>query len=142
MSNPKQGECWQVDFNIDSKGSEINKIRPAICVNSKVISYLEGYCIISNDDVASIQFGKQKNLRIVVPITTWQEHFSDCYYMIPIEDPGLEHKSAVNVYQIRCIDSEERLNQFKHRRMTVNKETLREILAGVSYCLGYESISS
>lgn len=140
MKIPQKGEIWFVDFSCDSIGSEFRNPHPSVCVGCKEISYLEGYIVVGDDQVAMDQLGTQKQLRIVVPITSWKPYFEDCFYMIPIENYGLDHKSAVNVYQIRCFDVSERFDPFirKIGNLLHSKE-MEDILAGISYCLGYQS---
>ena len=53
MMNPKRGEIWIIDFE-PVTGSEIGKKRPAVVINSAAVGALP--------------------LRIVVPITSWQEN--------------------------------------------------------------------
>ena len=54
MINPKRGEIWLIDLN-PTRGQELQKTRPAI--------------VISTDLFQTIA------LRIIIPITTWQDKF-------------------------------------------------------------------
>ena len=56
MVLPLRGEVWRVEFN-PVKGDEINKLRPAI--------------VISTDSFNPLK------TKLVVPLTTWQQKFSN-----------------------------------------------------------------
>lgn len=56
MVLPLHGEVWRVEFN-PVKGDEIKKLRPAI--------------VISTDSFNPLK------TKLVVPLTTWQEKFSN-----------------------------------------------------------------
>jgi mRNA interferase MazF len=79
----QRGEVWSVDFN-PTVGSEMRKVRPAV--------------IISRDDVGILP------LRVLVPLTGWQAHFTGTPWMVRVEpspDNGLSKTSAADVFQVR-----------------------------------------
>ena len=81
--NPKRGEIWQVNLE-PTIGQEIKKSRPAV--------------VISSDLFATI------DLRIIIPITGWQDKFSQRPFMVKISKDGfngLDKDSAGNVLQVR-----------------------------------------
>jgi mRNA interferase MazF len=56
MIIPKRGEIWLVDLN-PTRGQEIQKARPAVIISAEIFNPIP--------------------LRIVIPITSWQEKFGD-----------------------------------------------------------------
>ncbi|WP_152184424.1 type II toxin-antitoxin system PemK/MazF family toxin [Sulfurimonas indica] len=81
--NIKQGDIWMINFN-PSIGSEIQKERPAVVINSDSIG----------------RFG----LSIVVPITEWKDFFEDFPWIIKIQNSpqnGLSKLSAIECFQIK-----------------------------------------
>lgn len=88
--NPKRGEVWLV--NLDPVvGSELRKTRPAV--------------IVSRDEVGALP------VRVIVPLTTWQERFAQAVWLVPIEQDagkGIKQKSAADTVQVRSV-SEKRL---------------------------------
>jgi mRNA interferase MazF len=86
----KRGEIWQVNLD-PTIGAEIKKSRPAIIVNRDALAKLP--------------------LRIIVPLTAWDERFAAAPWHIPIEaskDNGLSKKSSADTFQVRSV-SEKRL---------------------------------
>jgi len=63
MINPKRGELWLVDLN-PTIGQEIQKTRSVV--------------VISSDFLLSIP------MRIIIPITSWQEKFINRPFMVKI----------------------------------------------------------
>lgn len=86
----RRGEIWLVNLD-PTIGSEIRKQRPAIVVNRNTIGILP--------------------LKIVVPITGWDERFTNAPWLVSLErNPriGLVKKSAADALQLRSV-SEQRL---------------------------------
>ncbi len=86
----KRGEIWQVNLD-PTIGEEIRKSRPAVVVN--------------RDSLARLP------LRIIVPLTAWDERFASAPWHVPIEaskDNGLAKKSSADTFQVRSV-SEKRL---------------------------------
>jgi mRNA interferase MazF len=98
--NPQRGEIWLVDLN-PTRGQEIQKTRPVV--------------VISSDLFAPIP------LRIVIPITSWQDKFCDRPFMVKLEanlSNGLDRNSAGNVLQVCSLSTERfvrRLGIVAHR---------------------------
>ena len=116
MISPKRGEIWLVDLN-PTRGQEIQKTRPVVIISAKIFSPLP--------------------LRIVIPITSWQEKFSDRLFMVKIEaspENQLGRDSAGNVLQVRSISTERFVKQLGQ----VSDEVLQELLAGLIICIDYE----
>jgi mRNA interferase MazF len=63
MINPTRGELWLVDLN-PTRGQEIQKTRPVI--------------VVSSDFLVAIP------MRIIIPVTSWQEKFENRPFMVKI----------------------------------------------------------
>ncbi|TAL68664.1 MAG: type II toxin-antitoxin system PemK/MazF family toxin [Bacteroidetes bacterium] len=108
----KQGDICLVDFN-PTLSDEIKKIRPAIIING--------------------DFAIGLDLKIVAPITTWKNDFEKIwwlYKLVPNKQNGLNVKSAVNCYQIRCISIERIV-----RKLGNESKELEEIIATAQNCI-------
>lgn len=109
-----RGEIWWINFD-PTIGDEIQKTRPGV--------------------VISIRRTFRNRVRLVVPITSWQEKFADDFWMIKLSasaENGLSKDSAANAYQVRAL-SEQR---FVRRLGTVTDEQLEEIVIAVAICIG------
>jgi mRNA interferase MazF len=116
VANPKRSEIWLVDLN-PTRGREIQKTRPAI--------------VMSTDLFQSIA------LRIIIPVTTWQEKFCDRPFMVRIPATalnGLDRDSAGNVLQVRSLSTQ----RFVRCLGQVSIEQMNELLAGLIICVEYE----
>lgn len=83
---PRRGEVWWVHFD-PSVGQEIRKTRPAVIINSDA-------------------FSGRVNIKIVVPLTTWQARFAGLQWMVKIpktQKNGLDADSAVDVQHIKSV---------------------------------------
>jgi mRNA interferase MazF len=87
-----RGQIWL--FNSDPTiGDEIGKTRPAIIVN--------------NDEIGTLR------LKVVVPITAWNDAFASVLWMVRLEpsaENGLSKTSAADTFQVRSI-SQQRLTR-------------------------------
>jgi mRNA interferase MazF len=113
---PKRGEIWLVDLN-PTRGQEIQKTRPVVVISSNAYQPVA--------------------IRIVIPITTWQEKFITRPFMVkipPTPDNGLARASAGNVLQVRSVSTE----RFVQRIGQLEKEQLKELLAGLVICVEYD----
>lgn len=82
----RRGEIWLINFD-PTIGSEIKKQRPAV--------------IISSDGVGKLP------LKLVAPITAWQESFEDNLWHVKLEPNnanGLTKTSAIDALQLRGLD--------------------------------------
>ena len=80
-----QSEVWMVNLD-PTIADEIRKIRPAVIVNRDAIGVLA--------------------LRVVVPITGWQDRFHDCDWLVRLDpdgNNGLDKPSAADTFQVRSI---------------------------------------
>jgi mRNA interferase MazF len=83
--NPSAGELWLVNLD-PTIGDEIKKVRPAVVVSRDAVGVLA--------------------LRVVVPVTAWQDRFTDCDWLVRLEpDPGngLDKLSAADTFQVRSV---------------------------------------
>lgn len=87
--------------------------------------------MISSDLLLSIL------MRIIIPITSWQEKFENRPFMVKISTTSenkLTADSAGNVLQVRSISTE----RFVNRIGKTSKDILKELLAGLIICIDYE----
>jgi len=103
-------------INLDPTiGAEIKKTRPAVIINVDEIGVLP--------------------LRIIVPITSWKERYSQAPWLIQITPSklnGLEKMSAADAFQIRSLSNE----RFMRRIGEIDSETLSNILEAVRIVIG------
>ena len=112
-NDPQRGEIWMVDLE-PSRGSELQKIRPVVVLSCNAIRSL--------------------TVRVAVPLTGWQEHFSPSPWKIRVE-PDAQNKlsktSAADCLQLRCLS----LNRFSKRLGSLPKSVIEDIVYVVNYCL-------
>lgn len=114
---PRRGEVWQVDFN-PTKGSEIKKLRPAV--------------VISSDAMGTLP------IRLVAPITTWNDSFTGKLWLVsiePTETNGLTQRSVVDTLQIRGVDIQYR---FVKMLGVLTAPTMEEIAASIAIVVEYQ----
>ncbi len=113
---PLRGEVWRVDFN-PTRGTEIRKIRPAVVISSDAIGKLP--------------------IKLVAPITDWKPHFSSDIWHVrinPDSSNGLSKPSAVDVLQIRSVDTQ----RFVKRLGSVSADVLEEIVTSLALVVEYQ----
>ena len=113
---PARGDVWRVDFN-PVKGDEIMKIRPAVVISSDAFSPL--------------------NTKIVVPLTGWQDKFTNSQWMVKIvadASNGLDHDSAADALQLRCVSYE----RFNLKLGTIPAPLLDEIAAAIAIVIEFQ----
>ena len=109
MNKISRGQIWCVDLN-PTKGAEIRKKRPCIVVSSDVIGKLP--------------------LKLVVPITEWNELYENSPWLIklkPDSHNGLDKLSAADAYQVRSVAVE----RFTTYKGVVSHEQLADIAAAI-----------
>ena len=115
-SPPVRGEVWRVEFD-PVKGDEIRKSRPAIVISSDAFKPLK--------------------TKLVVPLTTWQNKFAISQWMVKIpadSDNGLNHDSAADALQLRCVSYE----RFTTKLGTVPAPVLDEITAAIAIVIEFQ----
>ncbi|MBW6466943.1 MAG: type II toxin-antitoxin system PemK/MazF family toxin [Brevefilum sp.] len=109
-----RGEIWLINLD-PTIGAEIQKSRPAV--------------IVSVDEIGVLP------LRIVVPITTWKDHYSQAPWLVKIQpnkQNGLDNTSAADTFQIRSLSIE----RFIRILGKLDAETFSAILEGVKVVIG------
>jgi mRNA interferase MazF len=100
-----RGQIWL--YRADpTVGDEIGKIRPCI--------------IVSNDDIGILR------LKVIVPITGWNDVFAKVPWMVRIEptsENGLSKFSAADTFQVRSVSQERLIKQVG----TISEETIQEL---------------
>lgn len=112
----RRGDVWLVDFN-PSIGSEMAKARPAVVVSSDSMGVLE--------------------VKIVVPITTWQDKFARSPWLVkigPTPENGLDHESAADALQARCAST----IRFTKKLGFLSADALEEIAAAIAAVVEYQ----
>lgn len=82
-----KGEVWLVNLD-PTVGDEIRKMRPAVVTSRDALGVLA--------------------LRVVVPITAWQDRFHGCDWLVkldPDDSNKLDKASAVDTLQVRSIST-------------------------------------
>ena len=113
--SPRRGEIWLVGFD-PTIGTEIRKTRPAI--------------VISSDAVGKLP------IKLVAPVTNWQAQFAANLWHVRIDpdaENGLSKASAVDVLQVRGLDTQ----RFVKRLGEVPPETLEEIVLAIAAVIEY-----
>ncbi len=113
MMDPRRGEVWLLDME-PTLGAEMGKTRPVL--------------VISRDALARLP------LRIIVPITTWKDHFADLPWFVRIEPSprnGLERLSGVDTFQVRAVD----IRRFRKRLGVVEPEYMHQVEYGLCLVL-------
>ena len=109
-----RGEIWLINLD-PTVGAEIKKSRPAVIVNVDEVGVLP--------------------LRVIVPITTWKEHYSQAPWMVkiqPTKENGLDQTSTADAFQIRSLSIE----RFIRIVGKVDSEMLYSIFEAVQIVLG------
>lgn len=86
--NVKRGEVWLINLD-PTLGAEIKKTRPAVVISSDAIGRLP--------------------LKVIVPITEWNEAFLSSGWHVRIQPDklnGLSKESAVDAFQIRSLSTQ------------------------------------
>jgi mRNA interferase MazF len=111
---PQRGEIWTVQFD-PSVGAEIRKFRPAV--------------VVSVDTVGRLP------LRIVVPITDWQDSFAPLPWFVPLpmsSHNGLTKDSGADAFQVKSVSE----NRFVRYLGLVTSGELDSIASAVAMCVG------
>ncbi len=104
-----QGEIWEINLS-PTIGAEIKKKRPAVIINDDAIGVLP--------------------LRVIVPITTWKEHFAGSIWMVQIEPNSINNLtklSAIDCFQVRSISTK----RFLRKIGSVSPRALNEIKTAI-----------
>jgi len=111
-----RGDVWLANLD-PTIGAEIKKSRPCV--------------IVSRDALAKLP------LRIIVPLTEWNEKFEQAPWHIPIEaatDSGLSKKSSADTFQVRSIS----VKRLVKRLGVLSDPVMAEIGAGLALSLAID----
>lgn len=115
--DPKRGEVWYVDLE-PTEGDEIGKERPCLVISSDAAGMLD--------------------LRIIVPLTTWQDKFAGHFWLTRVEPTpgsGLANPSAADAFQTRSVA----VSRFRNNRSGVlPEEVVRRIVQTLTVTVDYE----
>lgn len=112
-----RGQIWLYNAN-PTVGDEIGKTRPCV--------------IVSNDEIGVLR------LKVVVPITGWNDVFALVPWMVKIQptpENGLSKLSAVDTFQVRSVSQQRLIKQVG----TVTDETMQEITHALTIVLNINS---
>src|SRR5437588_8008649 len=111
---PRRGDIWLIDFD-PSVGAEIRKIRPAV--------------VISLDTIGRLP------LRIVVPLTDWQDPFAKLPWFVHLPmsaTNGLTKDSGADAFQVKSVSE----SRFVRCVGLVTSAQLDDIASAVAMCVG------
>lgn len=115
MPTPSRGEVWRVRFD-PAEGAEIKKIRPSVVISVNEVGVLP--------------------LRIIVPITGWQDGFATHPWLVrlnPTPGNGLSKESAADAFQVKSLS----IDRFVERLGALTGQELEEVAAAIVLCVGY-----
>ena len=113
--NTKRGEIWTVNLD-PTIGAEIRKTRPVVVVSSDAMGVLP--------------------IRLVAPLTGWQEYFAQNIWhvkLLPDSMNRLSKESAVDTLQLRGVDT----RRFVHKIGKVSPSVMRSIIAAIAAVIEY-----
>ena len=114
--DPRRGEVWWVDLE-PTRGAEMQKTRPAVVLSSTRLGRLP--------------------LRLVVPLTGWNEGYASLAWMTRVEATptnGLSKPSAADAFQTRGVS----LERFGSRSGILSEEALAQIAKALALTVEYE----
>jgi mRNA interferase MazF len=115
----KRSEIWWINFN-PAIGTEIQKIRPAVVISSDALS--------------------AQDVRLVVPITGWNEAYSRIPWIVkilPTPTNGLEKPSAANLCMTRSLSVG--IRRFQTKIGVLEADTLTQVVAALALITEYPS---
>ncbi len=113
MNTMLRGEVWLYSAD-PTVGDEIGKIRPA--------------AIVSNNELGVLR------LKVIAPITGWNEAFTSAEWLVKIEptnENGLSKRSAVDTFQVRSVSQQRLIKQIG----TLSDEMMDEVSKALSVVL-------
>jgi len=116
LVNPRRGEIWRVDLD-PTRGAEMQKTRPAV--------------VLSSDRLGRLP------LRLIVPLTGWNERYALLAWMARVEvtkTNGLSKLSSADVFQTRGVS----LERFDIRLGILSEAALVQIAKALALTVEYE----
>jgi mRNA interferase MazF len=108
-----KGEVWLVSLE-PTIGDEMRKTRPIVVVNNDAVGVL--------------------GLRVIVPITAWQDRFVDWDWMIrldPDSTNGLDKTSSADAFQVRSVS----IRRFSRRLGRLSDNDMNRVWAAIKVVL-------
>ncbi len=139
VRGPRRGEIWRVNFNsplsaktpkkwgpkdlLPTTGDEIFKVRPAVVMN-----------VAEQWDL---------KLRIVVPVTKWDEDYvtNSFFWMVKIPKSklsGLDEDSGADTFQVKSVS----IARFGAKLGVVTRDELDQLTDTVAFCIGAAEMKS
>ena len=112
----RRGQLWLVKFD-PTVGDEIDKTRPAVIVSDDAIGVLA--------------------LKVIVPMTEWQEYFARRRWMVKLEpsaDNGLNKLSAADAFQVNSVSTE----RFVRQIGTLSDREMQAISLALAMVMGID----
>ena len=109
----RKGEIWLVRLD-PTVGDEIGKTRPVV--------------VVSDDEVGILR------LKVIVPITAWNDLFSPLDWMVQLEPTsknGLTKVSAADAFQVRSVSQQ----RFVRQLGTLSETIMEEIAEALTIVL-------
>ena len=109
----RRSEVWLINLD-PTVESEIKKTRPAVIVNDDAIGILP--------------------LRVIVPITAWQERYAVAPWMVRLEpdlENGLDKPSAADAFQVRSVSQ----IRFVRRLGNISAQALQDVTRALATVL-------
>lgn len=113
LCNPHRGEVWRVGLS-PTRGAEIQKTRPCVVVSAAGAGRLP--------------------LRIVVPITGWNERYARFAWLVRLDPKaanGLAKTSAADAFQVRSVS----LYRFVERVGSLPDALVDRIASAIALCV-------
>ena len=110
----KRGAIWLVALD-PTKGSEIQKTRPAVIVSVREVAVLP--------------------VLVIVPITGWQSKHDQIPWMVPLEankKTGLDKPSSADALQVRCVST----TRLVQKLGVASADTMEQIEIALAKVLG------
>ncbi len=115
----RKGEIWLVRLD-PTVGDEIGKTRPVV--------------VVSDDEVGILR------LKVIVPITAWNDLFSPLDWMVQLEptsENGLAKLSAADAFQVRSVSQQ----RFVRQLGTLSETIMEEIAEALTIVLDLDWIT-
>jgi len=115
VPQPSRGDIWLVNLD-PTVGDEIKKMRPCLIVNSDSLGKLR--------------------LRLVAPLTGWNNSFLQNLWHVRIEpdrNNGLSKASAIDVLQLRGVDTRRFVKKLGH----ISAMQMEEVAAAIAVVVEY-----
>lgn len=113
---PRRGEIWILNLD-PTVGAEIKKIRPILAVSSDAVGRLP--------------------IKLIAPITEWDDRFAHSYWHVKIEPTkanGLSKVSSIDTLQLRGVD----VQRFIKRIGVAHPSILEEVAAAIAAVVEFQ----